>query len=117
MVVADKLILNGAPLKLFPSKTPPVGALNQLILLLVDIAVKSTLPPGSHNETGLDVKPAGADGKGFEVTLIVDVLVQPLPSVPVTVYVAVPKAGTKATLFETPPVQEYELAPLPLKVT
>jgi hypothetical protein len=47
-----------------------------------------------HNETGFEVKPAGADGKGFEVTLIVDVFVQPFPSVPVTVYVVVPTVGT-----------------------
>src|SRR6476646_9874410 len=55
-------------------------------------------------------------GSGFTVIVVVAVFIQPLASVPVTVYVAVP-AGVNATPSATPPVQVYVVAPIPDKVT
>ncbi len=43
-------------------------------------------------------------GNEFTVIVLVAVLMQPFPSVPVTVYVEVPE-GTNETPFVTPPVQ------------
>jgi hypothetical protein len=54
-------------------------------------------------------------GNGLTVTSTVDVFVQPLAFVPVTVYVVV-DTGTNATLSVTPPLQVYEIAPVPFNV-
>jgi hypothetical protein len=55
-------------------------------------------------------------GRGFTVTVIVFVPVQPARSVPVTVYVCV-DAGVNGTPSVTPPVHEYVDAPEPVSVT
>jgi len=55
-------------------------------------------------------------GIGFTVTTTSSVFKQPLPSVPVTVYVIV-VVGIKDTPLVTPLSQEYEVAPAPLSVT
>ena len=55
-------------------------------------------------------------GSGLTVTSLVAVFVQPLTSVPVTVYVSVP-AGTNEVPLVAPPVQVYDTAPVPVKVT
>jgi hypothetical protein len=55
-------------------------------------------------------------GKGLTVIVIVLVLLQPFDPVPVTVYVVV-EEGMNETPFVTPPVQLYEFAPVPFKVT
>jgi hypothetical protein len=54
---------------------------------------------------------------GYELTVIVieAELVQPFALAPVTVYVVV-EEGRKETPFVTPPVQLYELAPVPNNV-
>jgi hypothetical protein len=48
--------------------------------------------------------------------VVVAVFVQPLASVPVTVYVVV-DAGVNATPFVTPPLHVYVTPPVPLSVT
>ena len=60
--------------------------------------------------------PALTVGNGFTVTVLVAVFTHPFTSVPVTVYVVV-EVALKAVASVIPPVQEYELAPVPLNVT
>jgi hypothetical protein len=66
--------------------------------------------------TTVDVALIVMAGKGFKVIVFDAVFVQPLPSVPVTVYVAV-VVGINATPSLTPLVHVYELAPPPVSVT
>src|ERR1035437_832375 len=54
-------------------------------------------------------------GVGNTVIVLVAVLEQPLPPVPVTEYV-VDVVGTNPTPFVTPPDQTYEVAPLPVRI-
>ncbi|NBT62972.1 MAG: hypothetical protein EBT02_14510, partial [Planctomycetia bacterium] len=66
--------------------------------------------------------PALVDGKGLTVTVTWSVFVQPLASVPVTVYVVVIAAvvaftAVKATPFDTVLSQTYVVAPEPESVT
>ena len=70
------------------------------------------LPPVHTEKSG----PALIAGKGFTVTVTVDVLIQPAADVPVTVYVVV-AAGLNATPCVTPLFQEYVDAPVAVKVT
>lgn len=55
-------------------------------------------------------------GSGFTVIVVVDVPVQPFAAVPVTVYVVV-DAGVNGMPSLTPPLHEYDIAPVPLNVT
>ena len=55
-------------------------------------------------------------GKGLTVTVTFAVLVQPFPSVPVTVYVVVVVGLTKTEVPESNPgIHEYVTAPPPVK--
>ena len=55
-------------------------------------------------------------GKVLTVIPMVALFLQPFASVPVTVYVR-EESGVNATALVTPPLHEYVLAPLPLRVT
>ena len=85
------------------SKVAPNGA----DTLIVPVAVA---------QFGFVTDTVGAAGIAFTVTVIVDVFVQPFPSVPVTVYVFV-AAGVNGVAFTTLLFQLYVLAPVPDKAT
>jgi hypothetical protein len=78
------------------------------------LAVKTTLPP---EQNVVDVAAViVAVGNALTVTVTSSVSIQPLASVPVTVYVVV-EEGVKATPFVTLLFQAYESAPEPESVT
>ena len=72
--------------------------------------------PFALSHIGCVTATVGVAGIGFTVTVIVAVFVQPLPSVPVTVYVFVAD-GVNGVLFVTLLFQLYVLAPVPDKAT
>jgi hypothetical protein len=67
-------------------------------------------------QTVVEVLFAVTVGSAFTVIRVLSMFVQPLASVPVTVYEPV-AAGVKETPSVTPPVQLYVDAPLPVSVT
>jgi hypothetical protein len=81
---------------------------------LAPVPFKVTDVPAHTDVDGEAVAPIV--GSGLTVIVTVLVLLQPLDPVPVTVYVVV-EEGINETPLVTPPVQLYEFAPVPFKVT
>jgi hypothetical protein len=104
------VVVLGVTLWLFPFKVP--GSQSKLLLTIGGMALALMVPLApAHKGRGPVVVILG---KLYTSTSVVAVFVQPLPSVPVTVYTVYAVGLTLQVAVAGPPVQVYVLAPPPL---
>jgi hypothetical protein len=104
------VVVLGVTLWLLPFKVPGCQSKPLLIINGTELALIVPLAP-SHKGKG---PVAVIVGKLYTSTSVVAVFVQPLPSVPVTVYTVYAVGLTLHVAVAGPPVQVYVLAPPPV---